>query len=67
MISLAYSRARGIRRVALPLTLVCQELGIDCSFVIEAMFRAFMANRSDQPAYIERMARKDPIYGDWAS
>jgi thiamine pyrophosphate-dependent acetolactate synthase large subunit-like protein len=37
------------------------------SEVIPALERAFTANRSDKPAYIEIIASQYPLYGDWAS
>ena len=37
------------------------------SEVIPALERAFAANQSDQPAYIEIIASQYPLYGDWAS
>jgi len=37
------------------------------SEVIPALERAFAANQSNQPAYIEIIASQYPIYGDWAS
>ncbi len=35
--------------------------------IIPALERAFAANQSTQPAYIEIIASQYPIYGDWAS
>ena len=40
---------------------------IEPAEIIPAMNRAFTANQSDQPAYIEIIASQYPIYGDWAS
>jgi thiamine pyrophosphate-dependent acetolactate synthase large subunit-like protein len=37
------------------------------SEIIPALKRAFAANESDQPAYIEIIASQYPVYGDWAS
>ena len=36
------------------------------SEVAPALERAYSANRSNQPAYIEIIASQFPIYGDWA-
>ncbi len=36
------------------------------SEIIPALERAFAANRSNQPAYIEIIASQYPLYGDWA-
>jgi acetolactate synthase-1/2/3 large subunit len=58
---------------AINMTAAIKEIGWQTERVTEpgeiapALNRAFAANQSDQPAYIEVIASQYPMYGDWAS